>query len=210
MTPALRAFGRAFPVFAVLLAVAVLWPRPWMTLIARVSAPIIDAVTPWAQSISIDMVDRIFVVSGAIVFDGVLSDGRPMPPIPGTWRQSALVYLSMLPVALTAWAIPAVPWRRRGLALPLALGLALLLAALSLTVEIQRAALESVGSGALVNITLADIPRNHDLLASLERRLSVLRWTCEFLAAGGRLGLALLAGFASVLIMPQSRRTGDA
>ena len=197
MTSAARTFARATGAFALLLALVIVWPKPWILLVAHTTAPVIDAVTPWAQHVSVEVVDSLLVITGDLVFPGVLDDGSPMPAISGNWRQSALGYVAVLAVALTAWAIPSVAWRRRALDLPLALTLAILWAALALTAEIQRAALESIGSGALAHIAMADLPQNHELLSALQRRLSGLRWVCAFLHAGGRLGIALLAGFAA-------------
>lgn len=195
-----RMGGRGLAVFTFAVAWAILWPHPWARLIAFVAAPVMDWATPWLQNVQMELRDHLFVISGTLVFDGVLVNRQPMPAIPGSWRQSSHIYIAALVVALTASMIPSGGWRRRIVAAPVALSLALLIASISIVTEVQRAALQYVGSGALSHLLLADHPHNHDLLTSLEARLSILQAICAFFNAGGRLGLSLLAGLASALV----------
>jgi uncharacterized membrane protein (DUF441 family) len=172
-------------------------PDPTARLFARAAAPIVDRVTPWIDNVSIRVENGILFISGAIVFDAPLADGRPLPPLPGDWRQSGSVYVAMLVVFCCAWVIPSGFRLWRWAALPPALLVLTALASIALTAEVQRAALDTIGSGALRDVALADTPQNRELLLSLERRLYLLRSTCAFLDAGGRLGLAMLIGLAA-------------
>jgi hypothetical protein len=185
-------------------------PDPPARFFARVAAPIVDLCTPWIERVSIRVENGILFIAGDLVFDASLADGRPFPPVPGTWRQSAAIYLAMLVVFCGAWVIPPGFRRRRWAVLPPALVALVLAAALALTAEVQRAALESIGSGALREIPLADTPLNRELLLSLEGRLGWLRSVCAFLDAGGRLGLALALGFAAAWLPAQGRPRRDA
>lgn len=191
--------------FAVAAGILYAFPDP----VVRLLAPLVVALTQWTCSylsgLSLSLNGMILSIDGQIVLAMTLLDGSDLPPVPGTWQKHAGSTLHLLVTSMAVFAVPAMPWTRRLLLLPLALALAGMVAAFHLSVDIQETALRVVGETWLPTLPLASTEANIATFHALESHFNAVVWVKSFNDGGGSLFLAALAG-----LIPCARHLGPA
>jgi hypothetical protein len=180
----------------VVTALAVLMtPAPWLAGIGLITEFMVDTGTSWLHDVTVSQQSGTLTLHAGIDLGLILQDGNLLSPLPGTWSKNGTPSLQMLVVAVTVWAAARQPWKIRLIALPVVLLLAALAASFVLLIEVQETALSHIGSGLLDGLPLAPVETNLTTAKALANQWTRVEWIKAFLDAGGRLFLAVLAGF---------------
>lgn len=173
-----------------------------------VMAPVLDVATPWLDEVTVKAVEVQLQIEGRLRLGVTRLEGGLVEGPPVQWTWSAKEHLMLLVVAMAAWALPSVGWRRRAAALPVTLFLVALITAADVTVELQHTTLRTLSEGALGHISLANTEENRAALLSFERQFRGVLWVKAFSDAGGRLFLAVLAGLSVAAVPSKGPRAG--
>jgi len=170
-------------------------PSWWLTITSPAVEIMVDAGCPYLDDLRMQIEQHEIRADGTIQINMILANGESLPAVPGTWRKHGQHTLNVLVVAIAIWLAPAAGWRRRLVALAGTLSAAALASAFILAVEIQEAALGTIGYDWLPSIPLASTPENVQTFRQMERWYETVTWIKAFHDGGGRLFLGMLAGF---------------
>jgi len=186
--------ARSVGVFAVAAPVVLLLPEVWITPLAPVWSALNDAGSPYLLLTTTRLEGPMLF--GASQFDlGMqVGDGKPIPLIPIDWHYSTGPVQHVMLMAITAWAMPSMHFRSRLMSFPLVLMFAFVVSVCDLSIELHDQVFKALSGDWLTGVRVMDNEANRDALARLQQWGWSIRSIKEFMNAGGRLFLGVMAG----------------
>ena len=161
-----------------------------------------DWTSPYVENVQLTLQDKMIRVDCHVRLDMTRADGSPLPMLAGYSEKGVWQTLHLVVMALTVLAAPAMPFRRRLVALPVTLIAIALVCAYQQSIEIQSHVLRTVGSSWLQTVQPAPTEANLAYFKTMQSWYDVIWRLKNINAAGGVLFLAVLSGLVGYSIPP--------
>ncbi len=170
-----------------------------------------ELFTHGADSCGVKIDDQgVLKIQSLISFPLAMQDGMVIQPVRGEWTKRGGDLLAMMVVALPAWSIPPLSWRRRVVAFGLLAITMPFLLTLDLIVVIQAEIYSPANLHKILSLPLAGSDANLDAFRGMIMRGKVTGIMVDALNSGGRLAIAGMFGLMPSLLLQPPRRVKSA
>ena len=200
-----RRLLRLIGMYAVASLLCYAFPGPILRALEPVVRVVTDETSPYVENVRLTLQDRMIRVDCHVHLDMTRADGSPLPMLAGFSEKGVWQTLHLVVLALTVFAVPSVPFRRRLVALPATLIAIALVCAYQQSIEIQSHVLRTVGSSWLQTVQPAPTEANLAYFESMQSWYNAIWRLKNVNAAGGALFLAVLSGVVGYCIPALAR-----
>lgn len=172
------------------------FPGPILRALEPFVRIVTDWTSPYVDHVQLTRQDQMIRVDCRVQLAMTRADGSPLPRLAGYSEKGIWQTLHLVVLALTVYAAPTMPFRRRLMALPVTLVAIALVCAFQQSVEIQSHVLRTVGSSWLQSVQPAPTEANLAYFKSMQSWYAVIWRIKNIIAGGGGLFLAVLSGLA--------------
>jgi hypothetical protein len=182
------------------------FPGPILHALEPVVRIVTDWTSPYVENVQLTLQDRMIRVDCHVRLDMTRADGSPLPMLAGYSEKGVWQTLHLVVMALTVFAAPTLPFRRRLVALPVTLIAIALVCAFQQSVEIQSHVLRTVGSSWLQTVQPAPTDANLAYFKAMQSWFDVVWRLKNINAGGGALFLSVLCGLVGYAIPDLAHR----
>jgi len=169
-------------------------PSGWLKIVAAPAEWLAGNTSFYLDDVEISVDQMSLQVKGNITLGAVLIDGSIMPPLPAEWNKQGGQTMTILVLAIAAFAAPAASLRRRIMLIPVMLLAVVAVSAIDLALEIQYTSVKNLLGTALSSFSFMADEINEQINARLVSRYYCLELIKVFIDGGGRLFLGAVAG----------------
>jgi len=176
------------------------FPAPILRVIEPFARVMTDWTSPYVENVQLSLQDKMIRVECQVRLDMERADGSPLPLLGGSSEKGIWQTLHLVVLALTVFAAPAMPLRRRLVAFPVTVLAIALVCAYQQSVEIQSHVLHTVGSSWLQTVQPAPTEANLTYFKAMQSWHDMIWQLKNINAGGGALFLAVLSGLVGYII----------
>jgi hypothetical protein len=201
-----RMLFRMVVTYAIVSLLCSAFPGPILRALAPVVRIVTDWTSPYVENVQLSLQDKTIRVDCHVRLNMTRADGSLLPLLAGFSEKGVWQTLYLVVMALTVFAAPAMPLRRRLVALPATLVAVALVCAYQQSIEIQSHVLQTVGSTWLQSVQPAPTEANLAYFKTMQSWFDVMWRLKNVNAGGGALFLAVLCGLVGYSIPDPARR----
>lgn len=203
--------ARALIVFVAGAILSTIWPGKLLNLVVRPAEVLGEYMIPGAQTFAIGIDERGFLEITSFISHPLQMKDGSMVTAEGRWSKRGGDLLAIIVVALTAWSIPSLAWKKRLLSAGILAAAISLFISLDIVLVVQADLYSAANVQKLLSLPIPGSDANLEGFNGMMTRGKATAVILNILDSGGRLALAAIIGiFTSIVFQPRQHRNNPA